>query len=103
MNEEHAEAFIAEKAAAHKKWLETPLDPNGWLDLLMRCQNGQATCLYVLEKIQSESRSSAELEVLSWAQALLTALNVGDVQSGSLIHLKLREVMIAYRNSKEPR
>ena len=38
-------------------------------------------------------------EVASWGQAVLTALNVGDVKSGSLLHLKLREVMIAYRAS----
>lgn len=36
-------------------------------------------------------------EVMHWAQATLTALNVGDVKSGSPLHLKLREVMIAYR------
>ncbi len=39
-------------------------------------------------------------EVVSWAQCVLTALNVGDVKSGSPLHLKLREVMIAYRASK---
>lgn len=36
-------------------------------------------------------------EVASWAQATLTALNTGDVKSGSLLHIKLREVMIEYR------
>jgi hypothetical protein len=36
-------------------------------------------------------------EVASWAQSVLTALNVGDVASGSRLHLKLREVMIASR------
>lgn len=36
-------------------------------------------------------------EVAQCAQAVLTALNVGDIQSGSPLHLKLREVMIAYR------
>lgn len=36
-------------------------------------------------------------EVAQIAQGVLTALNVGDVQSGSPLHLKLREVMIAYR------
>ncbi len=36
-------------------------------------------------------------EVYGWAQAVLTALNVGDVKSGSPLHLKLREIMIAYR------
>jgi hypothetical protein len=40
---------------------------------------------------------NASEEPLSWAQAALTALNVGDVKSGSPLHLKLREVMIAYR------
>jgi len=40
-------------------------------------------------------------EVLHWAQAVLTALNVGDVQKDSKLHLKLREVMIAYRATKE--
>jgi hypothetical protein len=40
-------------------------------------------------------------DVLKWAQAMLTALNVGDVASGSQLHLKLREVMIAYRKGLE--
>ena len=35
--------------------------------------------------------------VVSCAQAVLTALNVGDLASGSLLHLHLRKVMIAYR------
>ncbi len=39
-------------------------------------------------------------EVAHWAQAVLTGLNVGDVMSGSPLHLKLREVMIAYRADK---
>lgn len=39
----------------------------------------------------------AQFEVVGWAQAMLGALNVGDVASGSKLHLKLREVMIAYR------
>lgn len=38
-------------------------------------------------------------EVMHWAQAVLTALNVGDVQKDSGLHLKLREVMIAYREA----
>ena len=37
-------------------------------------------------------------EVARCAQALLTALNVGDVHGESPLHLKLREVMIAYRS-----
>lgn len=43
--------------------------------------------------------AEATAEVVAWAQCVLTALNVGDVKSGSLLHLKLREVMIAYRAS----
>lgn len=46
---------------------------------------------------EGQARSRAEREVFRWAQALLTALNVGDVQSESGLHQKLREVMIAYR------
>ena len=49
----------------------------------------------------TSDKSKAEQEVIDWAQAVLTALNVGDVMSGSLLHLKLREVMIAYRNTQE--
>jgi len=44
--------------------------------------------------------AAATEEVIRWAQATLTGLNVGDVKSGSLLHLKLREVMIAYRIAK---
>jgi hypothetical protein len=40
-------------------------------------------------------------EVMHWAQAMLTALNVGDIQSESLLHKKLREVMIHYREISE--
>lgn len=39
-------------------------------------------------------------EVMHWAQAVLTALNVGDVSRESAIHKKLREVMIAYREGR---
>ena len=35
-------------------------------------------------------------EIVAWAGAMLTALNVGDVASGSPLHLKLREVMVAF-------
>lgn len=45
----------------------------------------------------NEQQGEAISEVAQCAQAVLTALNVGDVQSGSPLHLKLREVMIAYR------
>lgn len=48
------EKFLAEKEAEHKAWLAKPLTSGEWLDLLMRCQNGQATCLFVLEKIEAD-------------------------------------------------
>lgn len=38
-------------------------------------------------------------EVIRWAQAILTALNVGDIKNESPLHLKLREVMIGCRQS----
>jgi len=52
------------------------------------------------ELLNEGNPPDATAEVAGWAQAVLTALNVGDVKSGSPIHLKLREVMIAYRESK---
>lgn len=50
-------------------------------------------------KVKKMTEAEATKEVIHWAQAVLTALNVGDIQSESLIHKKLREVMIAYRVS----
>lgn len=52
------------------------------------------------EIIQSAltAHATAVQEVIRWTQAVLTALNAGDVQKESLLHKKLREVMIAYRN-----
>jgi hypothetical protein len=57
------------------------------------------------ERIASLERQLAELreekavleEVGHWAQALLTALNVGDVKCESPLHRQLRKVMITYR------
>lgn len=49
----------------------------------------------------NENFFRSQQEVIEWAQAALTVLNVSDIKSGSLIHLKLREVMIAYRESKQ--
>ncbi len=45
----------------------------------------------------SEQFHGSTAEVVMWAQAVLTALNVGDVQGDSKLHLKLREVMVAFR------
>lgn len=44
-----------------------------------------------------EAERTGLKEVVHWAQAVLTALNVGDVLTGSLLHLKLREVLVAFR------
>lgn len=46
-------------------------------------------------------RDRARGDVIHWAQAVLTALNVGDVKKDSLLHEKLREIMIAYREALE--
>lgn len=59
---------------------------HGWLTATNWIQHGCPTC--------ERERAVA---VTHWAQAVLTALNVGDVCKESPLHLKLREVMIAYR------
>lgn len=47
--------------------------------------------VYCLRAVHAE-------EVAHWAQAVLTSLNCGDVAKESKLHLKLREVMIDYRD-----
>ncbi len=47
------------------------------------------------------SKLAALEDVKGWTQATLTALNVGDIASDSPLHLKLREVMIRYRQQWE--
>jgi|SRR6185312_7426887 len=39
------------------------------------------------------------LDVKDWASATLTAMNVGDVKSESLLHKKLREILIGFRET----
>ena len=56
------------------------------------CALGDA-CPYLVELL-------AARQALNWAQATLNVLNVGNIKSGSLMHLKLREVMIAYRAAR---
>lgn len=51
----------------------------------------------ILRKHFPAEPAAGEGEVAAWAQAMLTALNVGDVASGSPLHLKLRDVMIRHR------
>lgn len=40
-------------------------------------------------------------DVVDWASATLTALNTGDVHKESLLHLKLRQVIVKYREHLE--
>ena len=61
-----------------------------------------ADCQSLITKLEIENAELKEQlteaeEVTHWAQAVLTALNVGDVQKDSLLHEKLRKVMIGYR------
>lgn len=51
--------------------------------------------------MNDERKEKALEEVIGWAQAVLNSLNVGDIKSESLLHKKLREVMIEYRASLE--
>lgn len=53
----------------------------------------------VAVNVARQFQAIAIKDVIQWAQATLSALNVGDVQSESPIHKKLRKVMIAYRAS----
>jgi hypothetical protein len=51
-----------------------------------------------LGNVHGPYRRTEQLEeIMHWAQATLTALNVGSVVSESPLHKKLREVLIAYR------
>lgn len=54
MTDEEASAIVDAHDKRHAAWLARPLDRNEWIELLMRCQNGQCTCLFVLEKIERE-------------------------------------------------
>lgn len=56
----------------------------------------------MLEKLTRPATAETK-EVLNLARAALAALNVGDIKTGSLLHLKLREAMRAYQASaKKP-
>jgi hypothetical protein len=54
-------------------------------------------CLERMKEIEDGSEPDPRDEVVSWAQACLTALNCGDIAKDSKFHHKLREVMIEYR------
>ena len=53
-------------------------------------------------RLAEESVEHEQLvEIMHWTQAAVTALAVGGIRSGSPLHHKLRDVMIAYRAAKE--
>lgn len=66
---------------------------------MISCRSVIAAMDFLVKHANLTSSAAATAEVVSWAQCVLTALNVGDVQSGSELHLKLREALIAYRAS----
>ena len=57
----------------------------------------------VRKLIDLRSQIEELTEVMHWAQSVLTAWNTGDMPRECLLHKKLREVMIAYREKKQSR
>lgn len=53
----------------------------------------------VAELRSMKKEQDALNEVMHWAQAVLTAWNVGDLPQECLLHKKLRETMIAFRET----
>jgi hypothetical protein len=82
----------AKRAFATTFTLPPPDESDALAAQLTACDARLAEC----EKERDELK-----EVYHWTQATLTALNVGNVQSGSALHLKLREVLVNYRMKKE--
>ena len=46
-----------------------------------------------------EDATSPLQDVIDWFQAAVTALAVGDIKQGSMLHHKMRDVAITYRDS----
>lgn len=57
----------------------------------------------VRKLIDLRSQVEELTEVMHCAQSVLTAWNIGDMPKECLLHKKLREVMIAYRDKKQAR
>lgn len=61
MTDEQAALYMAvkDRDREHAAWLAKPLSRAEWLDLLHRCQDGEASCMYVLKKIEADIDSAA--------------------------------------------
>ncbi len=46
---------------------------------------------------QLEAENERLTEIMRWTQSCVTALAVGDIKKDSLLHHKIRDLMIAYR------
>lgn len=54
MTDKEASAIVDAHDKRHAAWLARPLTRSEWIELLLRCQDGQCTCMFVLEKIERE-------------------------------------------------
>jgi hypothetical protein len=55
-------------------------------------------CRVLEQRLAAVGEANEQLvEIMYWTQAAVTALAVGDICSGSPLHHKLRDMMIAYR------
>ncbi len=85
-NEEHAEAFMAEKRRKHDEWLAQPMGRSEWLELLMRCQNGDCTCMFAMEKIEHELDKATPPRT---PNASLPPLNPGEPRRKMLVEIEV--------------
>lgn len=54
LTEEEAKVIVAQHEREHAEFLARPLGRYGWIKLLQACQNGEASCGYVYEKIEAD-------------------------------------------------
>ena len=65
-----------------------------------RCEAGDKANLELVRQSKDLQGEVDRLNiVMHTAQGVLTCLNIGDIKSESAMHIKLREVMIAYREA----
>ena len=78
---------------------------------LIKRQDSYCTCAFDVVRYDHSnacpvtliSELRAAVEIVQTAQGILTALNIGNVESESPLHLKLREKMIVYRTPRRDR